>query len=68
MSWVSAAEKQLYYYSTMSYTFITIQWEIHYRETKEMMSAQTKLSVDTAKEVQADPTLKSKVSAHSMLA
>ena len=52
----------------MSYTFITIQWEIHYRETKEMMSAQTKLSVDTAKEVQADPTLKSKVSAHSMLA
>ena len=28
-----------------------------------MMSAQTKLSVDTAKEVQVDPTLKSKVSA-----
>lgn len=31
------------------------------RETKEMMSAQTKLSVDTAKEVQADATLKTKV-------
>ena len=32
------------------------------RETKEMMASQTKLSVDTAKEVQADPSLKSKVS------
>ena len=31
------------------------------RETKDMMSAQTKLSVDTAKEVQADATLKTKV-------
>ena len=32
------------------------------RETKEMMASQTKLSVDTSKEVQADPSLKSKVS------
>lgn len=35
--------------------------ELTFRETKEMMSSQTKLSVDTAKEVQADATLKTKV-------
>ena len=33
----------------------------HSRETKEMISGQTKISVDTSKEVQNDLTLKTKV-------
>jgi len=31
------------------------------RETKDMMAAQTRISVETNKEVQNDPTLKTKV-------
>ena len=49
------------------YTEFEKRFELAYyfnnsRETKEMMASQTKLSVDTSKEVQADPSLKSKVS------
>ena len=43
-------------------TFELVYYFNNSRETKEMMASQTKLSVDTSKEVQADPSLKSKVS------